>query len=156
MTRAFQRYPILCHRLSIVQSYACFWVFALHGTNTITHHNCTPWPLPPPILTENVVHAPPSTRGASTASCAVLPAQSARLLQRRLRPLWLWLVNMHLHPASIPGTSSLRLLGLLALTVGAVARSMPVAVGRSCRTTLLSAFDVSRSSCRIILPGRAQ
>jgi hypothetical protein len=59
---------------------------------------------------------------------------------------------MHLHPASIPGASSLRLLELLALTVGGVVRSLPVAVARFSRTMLLSAFDVSRSSYWIISP----
>jgi hypothetical protein len=45
-------------------------------------------------------------------------------------PLWLRLVHVRLCPASIPGASSLKLLGLLALTGGAFARSMPVPVMR--------------------------
>jgi hypothetical protein len=120
MTRAFQQYPI-SHRWSIVQSFAHLWVFALHRPNTTTH-NCAPWPPPPSLLpTGYVVHAAPLTRGASTAPCVLLPAQSARLLMRHLR-----LVHMRLHPASIPQVSSLRLLGLPALTAS-TARSMPVA-----------------------------
>jgi hypothetical protein len=125
MTRAFRRYPI-CHRLTIILTVTYLWGFALHRTNNQTpqpHHNRTPWPLPPPILTGNVVHAPPPTRGASTAPCALLPARSARLWLRHLCPLWLWLVHVHLSPAGIPAASSLMLLGLLAPTVGTAARS---------------------------------
>ncbi len=54
------------------------------------------WPPPPLLPTGNMVHAPPSTRGASTALCALLPARSARhcllqmlcMLQLLLRPRW--------------------------------------------------------------------
>ncbi len=150
MTRASRGYPI-SHRWSIAQSLAHHWVFSLYRTNTTTH-NHTSWPPPSLIPNRNVVHAPPPTRGTSTAPYALLPTWSARLLLRSLRLLWLQLVHMHLHPASIPGASSLRLLELLALTVGGVVRSLPVAVARFSRTMLLSAFDVSRSSYWIISP----
>ncbi len=68
----------------------------------------------------------------------------ARLWLQSLCPLWLWLVCVHLPPAGIPAASSLMLLGLLAPTVGAAARSMFVAA-MFWRTTSSSNFGASRS-----------
>jgi hypothetical protein len=113
--------------LTINLTFACLWDFALHRTKitrTQPTHNHPAWPPPPLLLNGNVVHAPPPTRGASTASCALLPAQSTRLLLRRLRPIWLWQVHVRLHLAGIPVALSLMLLGLLAPNVGVAARSM--------------------------------
>jgi hypothetical protein len=114
-----------------------------------------PWPPPPPVPTGNVVHAPTPIRGASTALCALLPAQSTRLLLLPLCPLWLQKVHVHLCPASIPEASSLMLLELLAPTAGKVVRSMTITV-RLCRTTSSSTFDVCRSLCQTSPLGRTR
>jgi hypothetical protein len=148
MTRPFRQYPI-CHRLTIILTFAYLCNFALHRTNNHTpqpHYNHPTWTPPPPLLNGNVVHALPPTRGASTASCPLLPAQSARLLLRCLRPLWLWQVHVRLCLAGIPAASSLMLLGLLAPTVGTAAWSTLVAA-IFWRMTSLSNFGASRSSC---------
>ncbi len=154
MTRAFQRYPI-CHRLTIILTFAYLYNFALHRTNNHTpqpHHNHPTWTPPPPLSNGNVVHALPPTRGASTASCVLLPTRSARLLLRCLRLLWLRQVHVRLCLAGIPAASSLMLLGLLAPTMGAAARSMLVAA-IFWKMTSSSNFGASRSLCQTTLWG---
>jgi hypothetical protein len=154
MTRAFRQYPI-CHRLTIILTLAHLLDFALHKTKITRTHltlNHPTWPPHHPLSNGNVVLAPPPTRGASTASCALLPTQSARLLLRCMHPLWLQKMHVHLGLAGIPAASSLMLLGLLALTVGAAARSTS-ATAIFWRMTSLSNFSTSRSLCLMPLWG---
>jgi hypothetical protein len=104
MTRAFQQYPI-SHRLTIILTFAYLWDFVLHRTKimrTQPTHNHPTWPPPPPLSSGNVVHALLPTRGTSTASCALLPAQSTRLLLWRLRLIWLQQMHVCLRLAGIP------------------------------------------------------
>jgi hypothetical protein len=51
------------------------------------HTTLPSWPPPPLLPTGNVRHAPPPTRGASTALCALLPARSARQSLPRLQQM---------------------------------------------------------------------
>ncbi len=89
MKRPFRRSPICCGLPIFWCTYACepYKTTGAHMQHTHNQHTepsqpaCTILPsLPPPPLlpTGNVGHAPPPTRGESTALCVLLPARSAR------------------------------------------------------------------------------
>jgi hypothetical protein len=138
MARAFRRYPI-CHRLSIVLTFAYLWDFALHRTKitrTQPTRNHPPWPPYSPILTENVVHAQPPTRGKYYTVWAAIVAVASTCASAPSRHL----SGITLDVVGIAGTKRGR-----SCKEHACCRIF-------CRTMSLLNFGASRSSCRTPSP----